>query len=76
MYFGTEEWVDGKDEDKDLVIKASKHGQGVSPTVQFFFKMNGSYTEVIADSKHNSNGDVTISIYGPPPTDGGKVIIS
>lgn len=75
-YFTDNDWVDGEDGEKSLLIKASKHGQGPSPRVQIFIKEDTIYKEVLTDLSHNSSGDVTVTVAGILQGDGGKVIIS
>ncbi len=74
LYFECEDWIQS-DEDSFLTVKASKHGQGTSPTVQVFIKNKDSYDEVGAGTAHDKDGNVTVSA-SRTFTMAGKLVIS
>jgi hypothetical protein len=75
--FTNKDWVDNKEGELHLLISASKHGQGTSPTAQVFLKEGDHYQEVITDLTHTSKGDVIVKVNALVEMSmNGKVIIS
>jgi hypothetical protein len=75
FYFTKEDWIERDNGYKYLFIDASKHGQGISPTVQVFMNNDSVYQEIGAATGHKENGDVSVGVSKTAELSG-KVVIS